>query len=307
MSSFQLLLVAGTHGNEINAPWIFDQWDRQPSLIDGNGLNINKVIGNPFAREKCQRYLDIDLNRSFSKELLSNFANEDLEICRARELISQYGSAGKNPSQIVIDFHSTTASMGSSIVIYGRRPLDLAIVSLIQKRLQIPIYLHECDDSQTGFLVESWPCGFVVEIGPVPQGLIHSQIINQTLLILKTCISEICNVINKNAIFPEELIIHRHFKNIDFPRDASGMPNAFIHSAIQDKDWTPISSDTPLFINLAGDLFKLNKYSQENEVIPIFINEAAYAEKNIAMILTKKEVLKFEPSWGEELNELVDI
>ncbi len=307
MSGFQLLLVAGTHGNEINAPWLFDQWDKKPTLIHRSGLNLNKVIANPIARKKCQRYIDKDLNRSFSPELLENYANKDLETCIARELVLENGPRGNNPSQIVIDFHSTTSSMGTSIVVYGRRSVDLAIVSLIQKRLQVPIYLHEGDDSQNGFLVEAWPCGFVVEIGPVPQGVIHNKIINQTLLMIETCIEEINNVINNNAIFPKQLIIHRYFKSIDFPRDSSGLPNAFIHSEVQSKDWIPLSIDQNIFANIEGELFKLYNYSKENDLVPVFINEAAYAEKNIAMILTKKEVIDFQTAWAEDLYDLVNI
>jgi len=307
MTSFQLLLVAGTHGNEINAPWLFDQWNKKPSLINTNDLKIKKVIGNPIARKDCKRYVDRDLNRSFSPELLMNSEIKDLEASRARELIRDYGPIGTNPCQLVIDFHSTTACMGSSIVVYGSRSYDLAIASLIQKRLQLPIYLHEGDNSQKGFLVESWPCGFVVEIGPVPQGLVHNKIVNQTLLILETCINEISSVINRQAIFPKQLIVHRYLQNIDFPKDSLGIPNAFIHSAIQDKDWTTINADTPLFVNLEGDIFRLSEYSNENQVVPVFINEAAYSEKNIAMILTKKEALDFDLSWGKELYELVSI
>ena len=307
MSSFQLLLVAGTHGNEINAPWLFDQWNKKPSLIDTSDLKIQKVIGNPRARKECKRYVDRDLNRSFSPELLTNSEINDLETSLARELISEYGPIGKNACQIAIDFHSTTAFMGSSIVLYGRRSFDLAIASLLQKRLQLPIYLHEGDNCQKGFLVESWPCGFVVEIGPVPQGLLHNKIINQTLLILETCINEISSVINKQAVFPKQLIVHRHLKSLDFPKDSLGVPNAFIHSEIQDKDWFAITPNTPLFVNIEGELFRLSDYSNQNEVVPVFINEAAYAEKNIAMILTKKETLAFDASWGEELYELVSL
>ena len=89
-------------------------------------------------------------------------------------------------------------------------------------------------------------------------------------------------------------------KNIDFPKDSVGIPNAFIHSAIQGKDWHPITPDTPIFVNLRGDLYKLHNYSKENEVVPVFINEAAYVEKNIAMCLTKREVLKFDERWKNE-------
>ena len=40
MSIDQVLLIAGTHGNEINAPWIFDQWSKNPDLIDTYKFNV---------------------------------------------------------------------------------------------------------------------------------------------------------------------------------------------------------------------------------------------------------------------------
>ena len=34
----QVLLVAGTHGNEINGIWLFEQWEKSPFLINTNGI-----------------------------------------------------------------------------------------------------------------------------------------------------------------------------------------------------------------------------------------------------------------------------
>ena len=77
--------------------------------------------------------------------------------------------------------------MGSSLVVYGRRPTDLALAALIQARLGLPVYLYEADQTQQGFLVEQWPCGLVVEIGPVPQMLIDARIVSQTRVAVQTC------------------------------------------------------------------------------------------------------------------------
>ncbi len=304
MSSLQVLLVAGTHGNEINAPWLFDQWDQNPGMIDTYNLKICRVIGNPLAYQKRERYVDRDLNRSFSHELLSSLDRNDHEIFRARNLIKEYGPQGFNPSKIVIDFHSTTASMGSSLVVYGRRPVDLALASLVQNRLGLPIYLHECEPSQKGFLVESWPCGFVVEIGPVPQGVLHTQIIDQILLVLGSCLKEISKCKNGSAAFPSQIIVHRHLKNIDFPRDLQGKPIALIHPSLQGKDWYPIKNDYPLFRKLNGENITFSNDSMESEVYPVFINEAAYVEKNIAMAITAKQVLSFQEDWKNDLFNL---
>ena len=69
MSGVQVLLVAGTHGNEINAPWLFDQWENNLDFEKISGIKLYRVIGNPLAGKACSRYLDRDLNRSFSPEL----------------------------------------------------------------------------------------------------------------------------------------------------------------------------------------------------------------------------------------------
>ncbi len=299
MKSLQVLLVAGTHGNEINAPWLIDQWAKSPDLIETNGVKVTWVIGNPAARKEGKRYLDSDLNRSFSNDFSSL---NDRELLRANELSSTYGPKGTNPCQIALDFHSTTSAMGSSVVVYGRRPSDLGLASLIQARLGLPIYLHEGDQSQTGFLVESWPCGLVIEIGPVSQSLLHSRIVRQTQIVLETCLELIAKASSGLLNYPDRLVIHKHLGSIDFPRDLSRHPSATIHPQLQGADWKPIKKGSPLFLSADGDVVS---YQGNDSPIPVFINEAAYAEKNIAMSLTKREVLRFEKGWGKELNYLL--
>ena len=60
----RLLVVAATHGNERNAPWLLEQWRLQPELLASAGLELELVIGNPQALAANRRYLDRDLNRS---------------------------------------------------------------------------------------------------------------------------------------------------------------------------------------------------------------------------------------------------
>ena len=161
MAASDVLVVAGTHGNELNAPWLLQQWSRQPDLINSAGLSIQRLVGNPQAQAAMRRYIDRDLNRSFRPDLLEQ-SGGDLEMRRARELVGRFGPKGDDPCSVVLDLHSTTAAMGCSLVLYGRRPADLALAALVQGALGLPIYLHESDSAQTGFLVERWPCGLVV-------------------------------------------------------------------------------------------------------------------------------------------------
>ena len=192
--------------------------------------------------------------------------------------------------------------MGSCIVVYGRRDADLALASLIQNQLGLPVYLHESDQKQTGFLVESWPCGLVVEIGPIGQGLLNSRIISQTKLILETLMEQIHEVKNLNLFFPNKLIIHRHIKSIDFPRDEEGNIDGYVHSLRQSKDWQELKKNDELFCKLNGQIIR---FEEDEPYIPVFINEAAYVEKNIAMSFTKRELWNFKKEWKQALIDLI--
>ena len=302
MTQLNVLLVAGTHGNEINGIWLFEQWEKSPFLINTHGIKIYKVIGNPEAKKAGKRYIHNDLNRSFREESFLSNNSSNIEGIRANQLVQIYGNKGENSCQIVLDFHTTTASMGSCLVVYGRRDTDLALAGLLQNKLGLPVYLHESDKKQTGFLVESWPCGIVIEIGPIGQGLLNSRIISQTKLILENFLEQIKDVNNLNLFFPNKLIVHRHIKSIDFPRDEDGNINAFVHPLRQSKDWYPLKKDDELFYKLNGEIIK---YEENESYIPVFINEAAYMEKNIAMSLTKREIWHFEDNWKRSLLELV--
>ncbi len=300
---FQVLLVTGTHGNEINGPWFFQQWDKNPELINNYGIKFFKVIGNPDALQVGLRYLDKDLNRSFSSDLICSDDIKEKEVIRARELLNEYGEKGMHPCEIVIDIHSTTAAMGSSLVVYGRRPADLALAALIQSHLGLPIYLHEGDPIQKGFLVESWPCGFVIEIGPAPQTLLQAKTVLQTQLALEVCLQKISQASLRKAVYPNHLVVHIHQESIDYPRDLNGNIDAYLHDECQGQDWKPLEKGSPLFQFPNGEVVR---YEGDNSLVPVFINEAAYQEKNIAMSLTKKEVWPFLDEWKMAFEEIIN-
>ncbi len=304
MSKPQVLFIAGTHGNEINASWLINQWIKKPEIINVNDFEVVKVIGNPEALHNCKRYLDCDLNRSFREELLNDDQLALYEIERARELLLNFGPKGLNACQIAIDLHSTTSSMGTSIVVYGRRPADLAIASLLQSRIGFPIYLHEGDDNQKGFLVESWPCGLVIEIGPVPQGLLNAKVINQTKLALNIFLEELGKLNTKKAFFPDKIRVHRHVKSIDYPRTVDGEIEAFVHPSRQGSDWHPIENGAPLFLKSDGSVIR---FEGSETFVPVFINEAAYMEKNIAMSFTKRETWEFSKDWESAIYSILSL
>ena len=302
MAASDVLVVAGTHGNELNAPWLLQQWDRQPDLINSAGLSIQRLVGNPQAQAAMRRYIDRDLNRSFRPDLLEQLGG-DLEMRRARELVGRFGPKGDEPCSVVLDLHSTTAAMGCSLVLYGRRPADLALAALVQGALGLPIYLHESDSAQTGFLVERWPCGLVVEVGPVPQGVLEARIVRQTRIAVEVCLEALAAVRSGEMRPPRQVVVHRHLGSCDVPRGESDQPHALIHQRLQGRDWVPLKPSDAIYQAADGTTVETPKI--EHPSIPVFINEAAYAEKHIAFSLTKREVWAIEPQWLQQLRALM--
>jgi aspartoacylase len=64
-----------------------------------------------------------------------------------------------------------------------------------------------------------------------------------------------------------------------------------IHPLLQFQDYQPLYPDAPMFLTFTRETIC---YQGESTVFPIFINEAAYHEKGIAMTLTEKQHLRVE-------------
>jgi aspartoacylase len=281
-------------------------WRRQPDLLRTSTLEVDLVIGNPSAHRGCRRYLDRDLNRSFDPALLGDPRREEREVLRARELLRHHGPDGERACLVAIDLHSTTAAMGNCLVVYGRRPADLALAAGLQLALGLPIYLHEEDPSQTGYLVERWPCGLVLEVGPVPQGVLSAPIGRQSQLALESALAVLASARAGELRLPAELVVHRHLGSIDLPRLADGTPAALVHPLRQHRDWQPIRPGDPLFQAADGRTIGYEPPEQvgEEPVWAVFINEAAYGEKGIALSLTRRERWAVPPEWGARLQGL---
>ena len=297
MTVQKILIVSGTHGNEINPIWAANQISNEENAIYKN-IEYKYIIGNPLAYEKGSRYVDTDLNRSFNVSKNNHHENKNIyEINRANFLVKQFGINGYEPCQIAIDLHTTTANMGTSIVMYGRRIKDFCLAALLQNKFGLPIYLHEKDHKQTGFLVEAWPCGLVIEIGAVAQNFYDPKIINRFLIIISSIRKEINKLKNNLIKLPEQLIVHVHQGSIDYPREKNGDISAIIHPQRMNQDWKPIKKGDPLFLDSQDNV---HRYKKGDVMWPVFIGEVAYKEKNIAMSFTSKEVIYSTNEWFQE-------
>ena len=302
----RVLLVGGTHGNERNGLWLLDQWRLHPGQLQRHGLALELVVGNPAAVQDNRRYLERDLNRSFSPELLSDPNAQEYELRRARELLARHGPEGNEPCLVAIDLHSTTAAMGNSLVLYNRQPASLALAAALQRRLGLPVYLHESDLHQSGYLAARWPCSLVIEVGPVAQGLVCGPICQQSQIAVETALEALSQARAGAIPLGSELVVHRHLRSIDLPRHDDGSPAALVHPDLQDRDWRPLGAGDPLFLAMDGTVtaFIPEQGEASEPCWPVFINEAAYGEKGIALSLTSRQILPVAAGWAASLTAL---
>jgi len=304
-----ILVVGGTHGNERHAPWLLEHWRADPGSLAHHGFALQLVVGNPEALAAGRRYIDCDLNRSFAPHRLADLHQQSLEVLRARELLDCHGPEGLEPALLVLDLHSTTAAMGNSLVLYGRRPCDLALAAGIQQRLGLPVYLHEADAAQSGFLVERWPCGLVIEVGPVPQGVLRAAICQQTQAALEAALAVLAAAAAGDLRLPPRLVVHRHLGSVDMPRRSDGSPAGLLHPSLEAADWRPLRPSDPVFIDRSGCPVPLwaalpPHLPAQETYWPVFINEAAYGEKGIAFSLTTRESWPVPQLWLADLASL---
>jgi len=104
-------VIGGTHGNEMAGVHLVKSMLSNPGLWTRPNIQVKPVLGNPEAVKSCVRFVDCDLNRCFSKSVLSQTSSglagfppkgrdvwrsktddtdeAPYEECRARELASE--------------------------------------------------------------------------------------------------------------------------------------------------------------------------------------------------------------------------
>ncbi|XP_072272915.1 N-acyl-aromatic-L-amino acid amidohydrolase (carboxylate-forming)-like [Pyxicephalus adspersus] len=295
MSSFvqcapisRVVVFGGTHGNEMSGVTLAKHWLKDPSEIQRPTFTAESCIANPLAVEKCVRYLDQDLNRSFSHEVLSCPGSEGdpYEIRRAQEINRQY-----RPFDFAFDLHNTTSNMGATLLRCSKDDLfSLHLANYLQSSSgdqSMPCYnfLIDIPEKDNAYLQNITKHALCLELGPQPQGVNRSDMLFRMRELINQALDFI-NLFNEGKEFPSfETDIYRFVSRVDFPRDSAGEISAVIHPELQDKDYIPLKPGDPIFKTLSG---KDVLYEGEKILYPTFINEAAYYEKKVAFILTEK-------------------
>ncbi len=291
----RVLIVGGTHGNELIGIYLIRKFERSHHLISRPSFETVTLLANPKAYEMRSRYVDSDLNRCFRQEDLADSCLLGYEARRAKEIYQTFGSNGRQPTDFVIDLHTTTANMGLTLILASKHPFNLQLASHLTKINRSVKVLYSLTEGQNNCYLHSISeCGCTIEVGPVAQNVLDAALFQTTESVVAS-ILDYLEIYNQGTFsqFEEALTFYQLIERVDYPRNNRGEIQAMIHPRLQGKDYEPIDSGDPLFLTFDEQTIV---YEGSSTVYPVFINEAAYYEKGVAMCLTEKRQVKLETS-----------
>ncbi len=284
----RVALVGGTHGNELTGVYLIKKFQRSPHLIQRESFETLTLLANPKAIAAVQRYVDRDLNRCFSLEDLQNPNLNTYEDFRAKEISIQLSNV-----DVILDLHTTTANMGLTLLLSSQHPENLSMAAYVTSFHPVKVCLGE---SETSPMLRSLaPIGCTIEVGAIPQGTLNAAIFQQTEALIGTVLDyfdllnrgiAISSSYPQGVALPKTLAVYHAIASIDYPRNAQGEIQAMVHPELQ--DYRPMHKGDPMFLTFNGETIP---YTEEALVFPIFVNEAAYYEKNTAMVLTTQKTI----------------
>lgn len=285
-----VVIVGGTHGNETNGVLLSRYWRKNSQEVQRPSFSTLVVTANEEAAKASVRYVETDLNRCFDLNVLSDESLKLKEHNRARDLNRLIGPKGsEEAASFVIDMHNTTANTGVLPLMRKNDALGHAVANHLQDfddTLRVVEWSFE-DPPYLGSLGKS---GMTFEVGPVPQGCAHGELLQKTRkLILLTL--DFLHSLNVGDVKLESfsMNVFENAGKVDFPRDADGVLTATIHPRLQGKDFLLLNAGDPIFLTFDGK----DIVHQGSACYPFFINEAAYYEKNVAFCCGNKQERSF--------------
>lgn len=264
----KIAIFGGTHGNELVGVEVVKALRKYKPLSPHH--TYETFIGNPKAIEHQTRYIDSDLNRAFGK----NARPHGYEATRAQELESEI----RGKFDLIIDLHTTTTNMGLTAILNNSHPLTQQTCCLLKSKFANLKLIQEIElDDDCCHLGRLAPAGVTIEVGPVANNVISGKLVKDTY----DMITRILNFDFKHKYSFEKTEVFKTIKPLYYPEDEGW----FIHPDVEGADFMSLKPGDPLFINILGETINFN---EKTAMYPFFINEAAYLEHNLAMLLAFK-------------------
>ncbi|MUG94465.1 aspartoacylase [Scytonema sp. UIC 10036] len=283
----RVAIVGGTHGNEFTGVYLIKKFEKDPALIQCHSFETFTLLGNPRAFEENRRYIDKDLNRCFFKKDLQDTTLSSYEDTRAKNIQQILVPKGNSQVDVIMDLHSTTTNMGLSIILQNQHPFLLKLGAYLSSINPLVKVCCPNSDRESSFLRSLCELGFVIEVGPIAQSILIAEWFQKTEELVYSILNYL-DASNQGTApqSPSAVTVYLTISDVDYPRNERGEIQAMIHPQLQFRDYQPLHPGDPMFLTFDG---KEIPYVGKSTVYPIFINEAAYYEKGIAMSLTKRQ------------------
>ncbi len=279
-------IIGGIHGNERTGVEVIRRLSLSHLRKTFPALNCHLFMGNPRAIVANQRYIDRDLNRCFLSKDLKASQPIEYEVRRAQQLAQQIKAA---KIDLIVDLHTTTASMGTTLILNHAHPILLSLAAHICSVDPGARILQYANQEEVPYVRGLCGLGLTIELGAVPQYKFVPEAIATTRRILWCILSYLQELCQGQSRQSSHCTVYQQIETLDYPRDAAGKIFGQIASHV--KDFQALKPGMPLFYSPDGDI---TRYKGSSTVYPIFIGEAAYREKGIAMALTRQKTLAIQ-------------
>ncbi|BAY61159.1 aspartoacylase [Calothrix brevissima NIES-22] len=282
----RVLIVGGTHGNELIGVYSVKLFQQHPELIHRATFESLTLLANPQAVKAGRRYIDKDLNRCFLEENLEDGTLVNYEDLLAKNINHIYGQNGKYPVDFIVDLHSTTSNMGVTVLFDDDKQFNLQLAAYLNYlHPEIKIYSSGSSGRGKHGLRSRAKFAIGIEVGAIPQGVVNADLFLKTQSIVYATLDYL-EFYNQNKLpnFSKSFTLYKYTKKIDYPHNENGEITAMIHPDLQFKDYEALAPGDPIFLTFNGETIAYT----DALTYPVFVNEAAYYEQSTAMCFTQK-------------------
>ena len=289
-------IVGGTHGNEANGVALARHLIRHPDEAKRSTFETKVMLSNHEAIAKNVRYCEEDMNRCFFCKDLVAASLQTKEAKRAKEINMILGpkKSSSPVADLIIDLHNTTANTGVALMMSPKDELSHAIGSyLASKDDTVRVVNWTAGKEDYPMLPTIGRHGMTFEVGGVPWGCVDAAQFQQSLTLLMHLLDYVdahnkaLDAADSDAWKKVLLPTYDAMRTLDYPRYDDGTLAAACHPHVQNNDFIPLKKGDPVFLTMEGESIGFEPTEADANVtcFPFFVNEAAYYEKGIAMMI----------------------
>ncbi|MEM8806861.1 MAG: aspartoacylase [Cyanobacteria bacterium P01_G01_bin.38] len=231
-------IVGGTHGNELTGVYLLRRWAAYPDAISRPSFKTNLFLANPKAVEQKRRFIDEDLNRCFTTDRLASTDRGTYESQRAFYLNQMIGPKGAPKHDVIFDMHTSTSNCGVMLILLDDNLFNLRLAAYVQGRMPgAKIHYIPPVQEEQPYLNSICPCSLAMEIGPVPQGLLRSDIVALTDEVVKHGLDYLHSVNEgRQPAVPDSIEVFEFKEAVPFPQSGGTLVGT-IHRSLQGRDY----------------------------------------------------------------------